>query len=197
MLYTENDNMHPVWCGRIVPPIWYLGWTIFLFRNERLFSTIFAQVCLIIFRTLYLLSENSRLYFIYPSVVCVIDIVLCVLFYDVSLIWIPHLVVCIACNTFCSMFEHIRSDSERTELHLPPVVQPPEQQQEYDDLQSVFDMNLSHIINNSTTDDCGICMDNERQLYPLKRCHHLFCVLCIRRWAQESNACPVCRGPIR
>jgi len=44
---------------------------------------------------------------------------------------------------------------------------------------------------------CVICMENDRPVYPLKRCGHLFCTRCILRWAFESDACPLCRGPIR
>lgn len=39
---------------------------------------------------------------------------------------------------------------------------------------------------------CNICFENIDS-FGLINCGHLFCDECIRNWAEETNACPLCR----
>eukprot|EP00075_Anas_platyrhynchos_P013444 XP_027302697.1 E3 ubiquitin-protein ligase Topors-like [Anas platyrhynchos] len=43
---------------------------------------------------------------------------------------------------------------------------------------------------------CPICLGTTRNTAYTYTCFHAFCFRCIRRWAANSSACPLCRQPI-
>ena len=42
---------------------------------------------------------------------------------------------------------------------------------------------------------CAICLSEVHRPGRLSGCNHRFCLVCIYKWAQQSNACPCCRAP--
>lgn len=47
------------------------------------------------------------------------------------------------------------------------------------------------------TDKCVICHDSLKRRYTYKTsCNHYFHILCLLKWREESDKCPICRGTL-
>tara|TARA_E500000178_G_C16708585_1_gene611658 strand:+ start:167 stop:733 length:567 start_codon:yes stop_codon:yes gene_type:complete len=53
--------------------------------------------------------------------------------------------------------------------------------------------NIDEAINESTNNECPICLDNISNKYTILKCNHVFHNSCIKAWLKTHNDCPTCR----
>jgi len=46
-------------------------------------------------------------------------------------------------------------------------------------------------------DPCGICLEKIENRGILNCCKHCFCFVCIKKWSETSNTCPICKRRFR